>query len=55
MDVPKLEITYPTPDSPEYGTATSYYDLKAVVEWARQVQQFLEELHQELKDKGVID
>lgn len=44
MEVPRLDIKYPEPNDPEYGTATSHYELKALLEWARFTSDYLQHL-----------
>ena len=41
MEVPKLELHY---QEPKYRIAASYYDLKALVEWAKEVSNYLRDL-----------
>ena len=54
MDVPKLVIKYPDPDSPEYGTAPTPYDLAALKAWAAQVTAYLEEVEPRLRPVTVL-
>ena len=49
MEIPKLEFRYPEPGDPEYGTAASHYELKALVAWAAKVTEYLEEVESRLR------
>ena len=61
MTCPRLTIQYPAPEHPEYGTATTPYDIQALIAWATAMQAWgqelenkVEELIQDLRNKGVL-